>query len=86
MYFDTLVDFMFFLLLGRYLESISKSKAVDATHRLMALQPKIVRQRFDDGQEKLVPVRLLKAGDLVWVHPGERVAVDGVVVEGEGAY
>lgn len=83
-YFDTLVDFMFFLLLGRYLESISKSKAVDATHRLMALQPKIVRQRFDDGQEKLMPVRLLKAGDLVWVHPGERVAVDGVVVEGDG--
>lgn len=83
-YFDTLVDFMFFLLLGRYLESISKSKAVDATHRLMSLQPKIARQRMDDGSERFTAVRLLKAGDLVWVHPGDRVPVDGVIVEGEG--
>lgn len=83
-YFDTLVDFMFFLLLGRYLESISKSKAVDATHRLMSLQPKIARQRLPDGSETFTAVRLLKAGDLVWVHPGDRVPVDGVIVEGEG--
>lgn len=82
-YFDTLVDFMFFLLLGRYLESISKSKAIDATHRLMALQPKIARQRLADGSEVFTAVRLLKAGDLVWVHPGERLPVDGVLVEGE---
>ena len=83
-YFDTLVDFMFFLLLGRYLESISKSKAVDATHRLMSLQPKIARQRMADGSERFTAVRLLKAGDLVWVHPGDRLPVDGVIVEGEG--
>jgi Cu2+-exporting ATPase len=82
-YFDTLVDFMFFLLLGRYLESISKSKAVDATHRLLELQPKVARKRMDDGSEKLEAVRLLKAGDLVWVHPADRIPVDGVVVEGE---
>jgi Cu2+-exporting ATPase len=83
-YFDTLVDFMFFLLLGRYLESISKSKAVDATHRLLELQPKVARKRMDDGSEKLEAVRLLKAGDMVWVHPADRIPVDGVVVEGEG--
>lgn len=82
-YFDTLVDFMFFLLLGRYLESISKSRAVDATHRLLELQPKVARKRMPDGSEKLEAVRLLKAGDWVWVHPGDRVPVDGVVVEGE---
>jgi Cu2+-exporting ATPase len=83
-YFDTLVDFMFFLLLGRYLESISKSKAVDATHRLLELQPKVARKRMDDGSEKLEAVRLLKAGDMVWVHPSDRIPVDGVVVDGEG--
>lgn len=82
-YFDTLVDFMFFLLLGRYLESISKSKAIDATHRLVALQPKIARQRLPDGSETFTAVRLLKVGDFVWVHPGERLPVDGVLVEGE---
>jgi Cu2+-exporting ATPase len=82
-YFDTLVDFMFFLLLGRYLESISKSKAVDATHRLLELQPKVARKRVDDGSEKLEAVRLLKAGDLVWVHPADRIPVDGIVVEGD---
>ena len=82
-YFDTLVDFMFFLLLGRYLESISKSKAIDATHRLLALQPKVARKQLPDGTEKLEAVRLLVAGDRVWVHPGDRVPVDGVVVEGE---
>jgi len=83
-YFDTLVDFMFFLLLGRYLESISKSKAVDATHRLMSLQPKIARQCLADGTERLTAVRLLTMGDKVWVHPGERIPVDGILVEGEG--
>lgn len=82
-YFDTLVDFMFFLLLGRYLESVSKSKAVDATHRLLDLQPKVARKRLVDGSEKIEAVRLLKAGDAVWVHPGDRFPVDGRVVSGE---
>lgn len=82
-YFDTLVDFMFFLLLGRYLESISKTKAIDATHRLLALQPKVAKKQLPDGSEKLEAVRLLTAGDRVWVHPGDRVPVDGVVLEGE---
>ena len=83
-YFDTMVDFMFFLLLGRYLESISKSKAVDATHRLLALQPKVARKQMPDGSEQLEAVRLLALGDRVWVHPADRMPVDGVVVSGEG--
>jgi len=82
-YFDTLVDFMFFLLLGRYLESISKSKAVDATHRLLALQPKVARKQMPDGSEQLEAVRLLTLGDRVWVHPADRMPVDGIVVSGE---
>jgi Cu2+-exporting ATPase len=82
-YFDTLVDFMFFLLLGRYLESISKTKAIDSTHRLFALQPKVAKKVLPDGTEKLEAVRLLSAGDRVWVHPGDRVPVDGIVLEGE---
>ena len=82
-YFDTMTDFIFFLLIGRYLEAISKNKAVDATRRLMALQPKVARKLTDEGEE-VVPVRLLAPGDEVLVRPGDRIPVDGEVVDGLG--
>lgn len=80
-YFDTLIDFMFFLLIGRYLEAISKNKAIDASRRLMDLQPKVARRLFNDI-ENIVPVRTLIPGDLVIVKPGEKIPVDGVVKQG----
>ncbi|HIQ40492.1 MAG TPA: heavy metal translocating P-type ATPase [Sulfurivirga caldicuralii] len=82
-YFDTMTDFIFFLLIGRYVEAISKNKAVDATRRLMALQPKVARKLTETGEE-VVPVRLLAVGDQVRVRPGDRIPVDGEVVEGFG--
>ncbi|MBN2647698.1 MAG: heavy metal translocating P-type ATPase [Thiotrichales bacterium] len=82
-YFDTLIDFMFLLLIGRYLEAISKNKAVDATRRLMELQPKVARC-WQDGQEQVVPVRSLTPGMEILVKPGEKFPVDGVVLVGEG--
>ncbi|CAN8142427.1 P-type Cu2+ transporter [uncultured Thiomicrorhabdus sp.] len=82
-YFDTLIDFMFLLLIGRYLEAISKNKAVDASRRLLDLQPKVARQ-LDAGNEKIVPVRTLTKGMQIVVKPGEQFPVDGVVVDGEG--
>lgn len=81
-FFATVIDLTFLLLIGRYLEAISKNKALDSTRRLMELQPKMARQ-YIEGVEQVVPVRLLKAGDRVWVKPGDKIPVDGQVVEGE---
>ncbi|QBZ84001.1 putative copper-transporting ATPase PacS [Hydrogenovibrio crunogenus] len=82
-YYDTMIDFMFLLLIGRYLEAISKNKAIDSTRRLMDLQPKVARLKTENGIE-IVPVRKLQANDVVLVKPGDQVPVDGEVVEGIG--
>ena len=82
-YFDTLIDFMFLLLIGRYFEAISKNKAIDATRRLLDLQPKIAR-KLVEGEPQIVPVRTLLAGEELLVKPGEKFPVDGEVVAGEG--
>lgn len=82
-YYDTMIDFMFLLLIGRYLEAISKNKAIDSTRRLMDLQPKVARLKTENGIE-IVPVRKLQANDVVLVKPGDQVPVDGEVVEGTG--
>ncbi len=80
-YFDTLIDFMFLLLIGRYLEAISINKAVDASRRLMDLQPKVARQIID-GETKIIPVRTLLQGSEIRVKPGEQFPVDGIVTSG----
>jgi Cu2+-exporting ATPase len=81
-YFDTLIDFMFLLLIGRYLEAISKNKAIDASRRLMDLQPKVARKLVDNVQS-VVPVRTLLKGDAIVVKPGEKIPVDGFVKKGQ---
>lgn len=83
-FFATVIDLTFLLLIGRYLEAISKNKALDATKRLMDLQPKMARQSLH-GEEKILPVSLLKLGDLVRVKPGEKFPVDGVVMAGQAS-
>lgn len=81
-YFDTMIDFMFLLLIGRYLEAISKNKAIDASRRLMDLQPKIARKKVGE-EEKVVPIRALLKGDLISIKPGEKVPVDGIITAGQ---
>ncbi len=83
-YFDTLIDFVFLLLIGRYLEAIYKNKAVDSTKRLLGLQSKVARLKTDEGVD-VVPVRRLVAGDLVVVKPGDKIPVDGKVVDGRSS-
>ena len=83
-YFDTMIDFVFLLLIGRYLEAIYKNKAIDSTKRLMELQPKVARQKTENDDE-IVPVRRLVKDDVVVVKPGEKVPVDGVVIEGRSS-
>lgn len=80
-YFDTVVNFIFVILVGRHLEGISKRHAVAATQRLMDLQPRVATL-FTDGVEQVVPIRSIKADDLVLIKAGNKVAVDGVIIEG----
>lgn len=81
-YYDTVVNFLFVILVGRYLEAISRRQAVDATFRLMELQPKIASV-LSEGEEKIVPIRAVEAGDRVRVRPGGKIPVDGTVCNGE---
>lgn len=80
-YFDTVVNFMFVILVGRYLEAMSKRHAVAASQRLLDLQPRVAVV-LKDNEEKIVPIRSVKADDVVLVKAGNKIPVDGVVCEG----
>ncbi len=83
-YFDTVVNFLFVILVGRYLEAISKRQAVSSTQRLLDLQPRGATVLIDN-EEVLLPIRAIKPGDPVLVKPGDRIAADGVVVDGRSS-
>lgn len=83
-FFDTVVNFIFVILIGRYLQAISSRNALSATRRLLELQPKLATLVTDDGQ-RIVPIRMVKSGDVLLVKPGEKVPVDGVVINGDSA-
>lgn len=80
-YYDTVVNFLFVILVGRHLESLSKRHAVAATQRLLNLQPRVASV-LRDGEEQIVPVRSIKTGEQVLIRPGASIPVDGRVVEG----
>ena len=80
-YYDTVVNFLFVILVGRYLEAISKRQAVASTQRLLDLQPRVATL-WDGQRERIVPIRSVRTGDRVLVKPGERVPIDGRVVDG----
>ncbi|WP_290541327.1 heavy metal translocating P-type ATPase [Alistipes sp.] len=80
-YFESAAVIVAFILLGRLLEERAKRGTTTAIAKLMGLQPKTVTVITPSG-ERSVPVAELRRGDLVAVHPGERIAVDGTVTEG----
>src|SRR5919201_2971972 len=72
------------IVLGRYLEARAKGRSSEAIRKLLELGAKEARL-LRDGEEVLVPVDRLHVGDRFVVRPGEKVATDGLVVEGESA-
>ncbi len=81
MYFDTAAVIITLVLLGRYLEAKAKAHTGDAIKKLMGLQAKTARV-VRGGVEVDVLVEEVMLGDIVRVRPGEKVPVDGIIVEG----
>ncbi|KAA1250904.1 copper-translocating P-type ATPase [Mycobacterium simiae] len=84
LFFDTSALIIAFVVLGRYLEARARGKASEAITKLLAMGAKEARLLVD-GEEQLVPVDQVRVGDLVRVRPGEKIPVDGVVVDGRAA-
>lgn len=80
-YFDTVVNFIFVILIGRYLEAMFKRQAVASTQRLLDLQPRVATILKGD-EEQLVPIRTVKTGDMALVKAGYKIPVDGTVLKG----
>ncbi len=80
-YFEASTVIVTLILLGRYLEAVSKGRTSEAIRRLMGLQPKTARV-LRDGVAAEIGVDAVLPGDVVLVRPGERIPVDGEVTEG----
>lgn len=81
LYFEAAAVIASLILLGRYLEARSKGRTSEAIKRLMGLQAKTARV-FRDGEVIEIPLDQVQQNDIVQVRPGEKIAVDGEVVEG----
>ena len=81
-YFDAAAVITTLVLLGQVLELRARSKTSNAIRALLGLAPKTARLVRDDGAEEDIPLERVKPGDRLRVRPGEKVPVDGVVVEG----
>jgi cation-transporting ATPase V/Cu+-exporting ATPase len=84
LYFETAILLIAFLTLGRYLEARARGRAGQAIRALLELGAKQARV-LRDGAEVLVPVEQVTVGDLLRIRPGEKVPVDGEVLEGASA-
>ena len=80
-YFESSAMIIAFILLGRLLEAKAKGNTATAIKKLMGLQPKTVTIIKDD-EERIIPIQQIQPDDIVLVKPGERIAVDGLVVSG----
>jgi len=81
-YFDAALALLFFLLIGRYLDSSLRGKALSASQNLLALRGKVARLVTADGRIEDIAVDMIKVGDRVHVAPGQHFQVDGNIVEG----
>ncbi|HFR3713598.1 TPA: heavy metal translocating P-type ATPase [Streptococcus suis] len=82
LYFESGAVILTLITLGKYLEAVSKGRTSEAIKHLMDLAPKTA-QVLRNGQEVQVALEEVVVGDIVIVRPGEKIAVDGVVVEGQ---
>jgi len=85
LYFESSALIVTFILLGKWLETRAKGQTASAIRALMGLRPDKARLRRGGGAEIEVPLSDVRVGDVVVVRPGERIPVDGRIVEGSGS-
>ncbi|MGF1564725.1 MAG: heavy metal translocating P-type ATPase [Flavobacteriales bacterium] len=83
LYFEAAAVIITFILLGKLLEERARQHTADALKKLIGLQPATVLRINPDGSETEVALALVSIGDLIRVKPGQRIAVDGHLAEGE---
>lgn len=83
-YFETAAIIIVLILLGRFLEARAKGQASEAIKKLMGLVPKTARV-IRNGEEEDIPIDQVVVSDILLVRPGEKIPVDGIVVEGSSA-
>lgn len=83
-FFETSALLLTFVILGKLLEAVAKGRTSDAVKRLIALAPKTATV-IRDGVEMSLPIEQVLVGDIVIVRPGEKIPVDGIVVDGHSA-
>lgn len=81
LYYETAGVIITLILLGRSLEAVSKGKTGEAIKKLMGLAPKTAKV-IQDGNEIEIPIDEVEPGDIVLVRPGEKIPVDGEIIEG----
>ncbi len=81
-YFDSAVMLLLFLLAGRYLDQAMRKRTRAAAGNLAALKGEMAQRVGADGALVAVPVGVLKAGDQIFVRPGDRIPADGVILSG----
>ncbi len=83
-FFESAALLTAFIILGRWLEALTRGRTSEAIRKLMKLQPKVARVMRND-QEEEIPADEVELGDVILVRPGESIAVDGLVFEGYSA-
>ena len=82
LYVESAAVILAFITVGKYFETLTKGRTSQAIQSLVALSPKVATV-IRDGKEVEVPVEKLQVGEVVFVRPGEKIPVDGVIISGE---
>ena len=82
-YFESSAIVIYFVKLGRYIDGVSKNKTKEAIKNLVEITPNTAVIK-ENGQEKMVTLDKIKKGDILICRPGEKIAVDGIVITGSG--
>ncbi len=85
-YYDSIVMFIFFLLVARRWEMRGRLQAADRLDRLATIQPSMARKLGQDGQESMCSANELEEGDLVRILPGETTVVEAVIHQGNSSF
>jgi len=84
LYFESASTIITLILLGKYLEAKTKGRTSEAIKKLLGLQPKTATILQDD-KEMIIPIEEVEVGDIILVKPGEKIPVDGEIIEGESS-